>query len=163
MIKKIMSIALVAIVFVFTSGFTLDNVSAKKVVVFEGEYDDETTYTGSIYDECAGEVIDYVINETAFGTVVIYDDGSIHQNFHYNYYNSSGVGQTTGKTYHFIGAGHFNINGNVGEVVVITQQANMIGQGMGVVSKFKADLNIVTNANGEVVVERIGDQTTECK
>lgn len=163
MIKKTMSIAFIAIVFVFASGWTFIDVPSPKEVILEDEFDYSRTETFTDFDDCAGEYIDYVLNIRDWGTVVQYDDGSQHLNFHFNYYNSTGIGQTTGNTYRFIGAGHFNINSIAGSAVVITQQANMTGQGMGVVSKLKSDLNVVTNANGDVVVLRIGDFTTECR
>jgi len=160
--NKIMSVALIAIVFVIVSGFTVNNVPAKKVVLIEFEFDNSNTYTDSEWNDCAGEWIDYVINLQDWGTVVLYDDGSLHQNFHYNYYNSTGVGQTTGKTYHYTGSGNYNINANQGQITVMTQRANMTAQGMGLVSKFKRNVNIVVNANGELVVD-YDEFIDECK
>lgn len=162
MIKKITSIALIAIAFVFTSAWTSIEVPSPKEVVLENEFDFSRTEIFSAYNDCAGEIIDYELNVRDWGTIVIYDDGSMHQNFHYNYFNSTGVGQTTGITYRYKGAGHFNINSSVGAVVVITQQTNLTGQGMGLVNRLKADFNVVTNANGDVVVERISIFITEC-
>ena len=149
--KKMMSVALIAIVFVFASGFTFD-VPEKKVIILEDEFNETLTLVITQYNACSGEVVDYVLNVKNWGTVVIYDDFSVHQNFHYNYFNSGGVGQTTGKTYHCTGAGSWNINTNVGSAFAMTQTGNVTCQGMGLLSHFKGDMKIITNANGEVVV-----------
>jgi hypothetical protein len=147
--KKLLSIMLIGFIAFFASSWTF--VKGPKTVVFQSAFDNSSPISGTQFNPCAGELIDFSGNVHDWGTYVMYSDGSVHQNWHYNYSNFSGVGQTSGKTYQFTGAGHFNINSNVGSVNVIVQHGNVIGQGMGLVSKFKADLHSTVNANGQLV------------
>jgi len=148
--KTLLSFALIGIIAFMASSWTFIETPAQKTVVFELEWDDTFEISGSYYDDCAGEVIDFSGTMNDMGTFTLYDDGSGHANFHYNYLSVSGTGQTSGKTYHFTGAGHLNDNFNSGDAFTVIQRGNLTGQGMGIVSKFKVSVHMTFNANGEL-------------
>lgn len=158
--NKLLSIALIGIIAFLASGWTVLNAPAPKTILFEIEYHDFIDYSETIDNSCAGEVIDWSGKIHRKAKVIVYDDGTLEVDGHYNNQGVKGVGQTTGKKYQWSSTANIKLEAFVGLPEHVVQHGNITTKG-GLVSKTSRNMHMTINGNGEIT-HFFDEVTDEC-
>ena len=154
---KVLSIALIGTIALFLSAWTVMPPVGKTVT----SYNYSEPWSGSIFNPCSAEWVDYEGDIHFHGKLTVWDDGRVHNNWHVNYQGIFGTGQPSGDSYHWTGGWNGNYNGNVGETYTDVQRVQNIHQG-GPNFKVFVHNHYTVNANGELT-STISTGATECQ
>ena len=150
---KLLSIALIGAFAFVLSGWTTMNNGATHTSF---NYTEPVDWV--VWNPCTDEYVVCDGDIHIHGSTTVTPSGNFHLNYHENNQSVTGVGQTTGNTYNYVGVLHKHYNGNVGETIFETYNAKMVSNG----NQFNHDINvhITVNANGEVIVNNESDEIT---
>ena len=104
-----------------------------------------------VYVPCTDELVDFTGSVHIHGNTVMTPNGNIHVNIHQNLQGVSGIGQTSGDSYNYIGAYHEHFNGVVGETYSQNLTSKIISNGTQ--WNHLHNYHVTVNANGETTVE----------
>ncbi len=153
---KLLSIALIGTIALFLSSWTAMAPVGKTVT----SYNFSLPWSGTIYNPCSGEDVDYEGDIHFSGKLTVWDDGRVHNKWHVNYQGIFGIGQTSGDSYHWTGGWNGHYNANVGETYTFTRRVNNIHQG-GENLKVIVHNHFTVNANGELTTSTT-ESGSEC-
>lgn len=155
--SKVLSIALIGAIALFLSAWTVTPPVGKTVT----SYNVSEPYSGTIWNQCSEEYVDYEGTIHHHGKLTVWDDGRVHNNWHVNYQGIFGTGQNSGDSYHWTGGWNGKYNGNVGETYSFVRRVNNIHQG-GPNFKVIVHNHYTINANGELTTS-MSEDGTECQ
>ena len=144
--SKILSIALLGMFAIVLTSWTSMNTGATTT-----NFNFTVPFVYSDFVPCTGETVDFEGMIHVHGSTTITPNGSAHVNYHENLQGVSGIGQTTGNSYNYVGAFHQNFNVNVGETFSESFNAKVVSNGTQM--NHKHNYHFTVNANGDVVVD----------
>ena len=107
--------------------------------------------SGTAVSDCpGGESVDFSGSAHLLFHATIDSDGGSHADMHINSQGVSGIGESSGATYHIPEEVHINSNGHVGSEGTITLSEKLIGQGPDNNEVMHLTLHETVNANGTV-------------
>jgi hypothetical protein len=160
--KQLLSMLLIGTFAIIASSWTIDNSPLPKQIVFMVDFDEDVDVSTlpAETNPCNGEMVDFTGTIHYNGTFVLYDDGSGHLQYHGNFQNVKGIGQTTGDSYQWVGAINQSINSNAVGVMSVSSLQQCKHKG-GSDYIFKLNEHFTYNANGELTAER-SIESEEC-
>jgi len=153
--NKFLSLALIGIITVISTSWTAIKSPAPKEIVMMIDFDQNVDMAdfGPEPNPCNGELVDYTGTIHYVGNFILYDDGSVHLQYHGNFRNVKGIGQVTGDSYKWVGALNQSTNGNVGSTMTVSSLQQCKHKG-GSDYKFKWVEHFTINANGDITSEK---------
>jgi hypothetical protein len=150
---KLLSIALIGAFTFLLSGWTTMNNGATHTSF---NFTEAVNYI--VWNPCTMENVVCDGDIHMHGSTTVTPSGNVHLNYHENLQSVTGVGQTTGNSYNYVGVLNENYNGNVGETYLYIFNAKMVSNG----DQYNQDIyvHITINANGEMTVDNSIDEIT---
>lgn len=144
--SKLLSIGLAGIITFLLSGWTLMSPPPNKIVIKTNTVE---PFSIVLINPGNFEFVTFSGNVHVNNKVTMWTDGKVHNKNHINYQGVSGIGLTTGDTYHMVSVLNSHYHSNVGSTETFHQTIGIIHNGG---DNFNANIHthLTINANGEV-------------